>query len=345
MLMYHLNSKNNKTIKTQTFKKFKAMKKIILSAAILAVAASCSKNEVVDLPKANQIGFYAMNDNVTKVANDVATGVDYKVYANVIKAGTPATSWLINDDVVGTTDLATAGPYYWPMATDEVVDFYAYAPASAVITDLVATSGATTAVTFGYEVPAGAQEDFTIAGKCDDYTVTQETANFTFAHKLSKVTIKVDLTDELKTSGYTLDPNYESAISVFQTKSAVDVCNETLTPATTATTLTAYDVDDTNVYYIMPQATENCQIQLQDIKVNHTSGSSLFGDAVVDLKEITLGATAMSGADFAEGKHYVVTVTVGGDATTEDDKTLTVIKFSAASADWGTDIEQGVDQI
>lgn len=329
------------------------MKKLILSVAILAVAASCSKNEVTDVAPSqqSQIGFGTLNDKVTsKAANDATA--NYQVYAKT----STGTGWLIDDVVTGADNTAQNGPYYWPTTAGETVDFYAYAPASAGIESLAEAYDAD--VTFSYTVPTGAQEDFTVATpllgytselKGDGQTASNGTADFTFSHMLSKITVEVVLAEEgdYALNNYEIDDEAWAAdISVYQTTSAVNVTTGTSTAYTTDDlALTKYE--DKRVYYITPQDTENCTIQLTDIKIKHTtSGSYLYGsaDAGIALKAITLSAAAMNGGEFEQGKHYKITITVGGDATPDGGEAPVVIKFTAEDEGWGDGGTQGLTQ-
>ncbi len=315
------------------------MKKILFSVAILAVAVSCSKNEVSEVVSQYEISFSNLNDRVTKTANDA--GDDYKVYA---KHSGATADWYINDAIDATSNEGSK-TYLWP-TDNATIDFYSYAPAvptgNLVVSDAtVGTLGLT------YTVPADAQEDFTLAAPLTAQVATTNsaTAAFTFSHILSKISVVVNLTDELKDGGYSIEGTPDAAISVFENQTAINAITAESTPGTSSTTLTTYDKDATATYYVMPQDVENCELQIQGLKVKRTLGTApntediyLFGSATagVDMENIVFAAGDITDGKFVAGKHYTLTVTVGSSSTTEDGDTPLVILFSAAQTPWTT---------
>ncbi|MFI3317241.1 MAG: fimbrillin family protein [Rikenellaceae bacterium] len=352
------------------------MKRIILSVAILAVAASCSKNEVVDIPQTNAIGFSTLNDRVTKAANDASA--DYRVFA-VEDAATSA--WLINASVAGVsqedatvastattaTDITggTTGPYYWPAGT---ASFYAYAPYSATATNNVVETTATTDATnsvniaLTYTVPAGAQEDFTVAAPVTKAGTTSDpNVAFTFSHMLSMIEFQVVLDESTLGVNYEISTEYDNAddapftVSFSPTKETVTVDADVTAPA--PTTVTPAEAISTKYaayqsYYIAPQDLAGCKVQINGITIRHkTNGSALYDS--VDFAEMTLtgneisqkvGAEIVNKDAFENGKKYIFTVTISSSSTTTDDDSAIEIKFTAATTSWGDGTGVGLDQ-
>ncbi len=196
------------------------MKKLILSVAILAVAASCSKNEMTELAPSlqNEIGFSTLNDRVvSKAAND--DDDDFRLFAHM--QNSTVNEWFIKDYVEHASDIdekayaPVGGPYYWPAdgIYSDIV-FYAYAPyfttgGNVVETTAKVDTSTTTDITLTYTVPATADEDFTVAAPvtatydADDDKVYEDAEGasveddvpLVFSHMLSKVTFKVQLDD------------------------------------------------------------------------------------------------------------------------------------------------------
>ncbi|MFI3288338.1 MAG: fimbrillin family protein [Rikenellaceae bacterium] len=320
------------------------MKKILFSVAILAVAASCAKTEVVDIPQTNAISFSTLNDRITKAAND--DNADYKVYATQSDI---TGAWFMDDYVsCGSAETAYSPEtktYYWP--TDgSTLDFYAYAPkSSGTITPTVTPA---TAISIAYVVGEDADEDFTLAEpvKTQKAGTNEGVVNFEFAHMLSKVTVQVTLEEEfaevyeISTSDdeaadapftATFAPQYDS-FTVDVMAGAVDANVE----ASLSAVGTEYSLATS--YMIAPQAFEDCTIQINGITIRHIgNGSTFFPSGVgVDLSTIRLTGDELSGGDakFAAGTHYVFTVEISGSSTEEGEDPAVEITMTATTADW-----------
>ncbi len=191
------------------------MKRILLSVAILAVAASCSKNEVIDIPQTNAIGFSTINDRVTKAANDSKSPYTVFSDANV----TTDTDWFITELAVetGTSSDSANATYFWPLSKDETVNFYAYAPnGNPGNISYDKPNFATPTLPIIFTVPAAADVDFTIAtpvtgaycvkgadGAANDAGANEDgvvsaagQVSLQFSHMLSKAVVNVTL-DEI----------------------------------------------------------------------------------------------------------------------------------------------------
>ncbi len=350
------------------------MKKLLFSVAILAVAASCSKSEVVDMPQTSQIGFTTLNDRViSKAAND---GDDaFRVFA---QKG-DASAWFI-EDYVDYSDSATAiapvgGPYYWP--TDgSSMKFYAYAPYTTSGCNVAEGTPATDAITLTYTVPADAQEDFTVAAPI---TYTDEDAypasgavEFTFSHMLSKVTVYVRLkgegegaegtdtdfaanyyvSDDDSTVTGALDAPF-TATFVPKTYDMVvaDGIAGKYTSSAASTSLSSASYDEYTSYYIAPQPFAGCTLQINGLTVRDAiTHSPIFnGDmSILTLtgKELNADGVDTTTSAFEAGKHYVFTVTVSGSSTEEDGDPLVEITFKAENVEWteAGDYTVGLDQ-
>ncbi len=325
------------------------MKKLVLCAAIIATVASCSKNEVENIQSINTIGFTSLNDNVTRAnitgqANDQKA--DYKVYATTdSKAG----SWFIDGGVLSTETPAGNTTYFWPNVSGEKSNFYAYAPADAA-TLTAETDGS--GISIDYAVDG--TSDFTVAApildqtyfKAADGTVTATNAgnvNFVFSHMLAKVEVKVALSDELKTAGYSLGASNTAKVIVNESTGTVEVMDAApaITPATTKVAAT-YEAAAS--YYVLPQTAEGCTIQATDVTINDIQGNALHTAIALNDYEIT-SADAAAIANFEAGKSYVITLTINDLSTDEGGKPLfdDAINFSVEMVNW-TEVTVGLTQ-
>ncbi len=209
------------------------MKRLFLSVAVLAVAASCSKNEVTEISASQQqvIGFTNLNDRVTKAANDASD--NYYVYA---KSTSDASSWFMTEEINGKTDgdatvddIKSGNVYYWPSSS--TVNFYAFAPAAANSTNLSVTDVvADETLKLVYTVDPAAAEDFTVAtpilaaystdqdGTTGTDSAPTSAVPLVFSHMLTKATVAVTI------DGTSL-PSYTYSF----TGATLTVANETVT--------------------------------------------------------------------------------------------------------------------
>ncbi len=152
------------------------MKKLLFSVAILAVAASCSKNEVPDAaPAAESAISFATLNNLARSANDAAD--QYQVYA--AQEGVTA-AWYIADYSKSEDDESLTNTYYWPTAATTTLEFMAFAPApytqgSYPITDADIADG-TTVVSPNY-LPTGSSTITEHDGSSVTYTGSYATEN------------------------------------------------------------------------------------------------------------------------------------------------------------------------
>lgn len=336
-------------------------KNFLFVAAFAAVLASCSQNEVDQNALAQkQITFSNLNDRATRAtagyhdgAND--NGDDYKVYASSSLDGA---KWYIEDTVWGQKDgdekknKAKNGPYYW--LNGVTFDFYAYAPAS-----LTATKGSGFSLSLNYKVPATADQDFTVATPVKAANEATGTVNLQFHHMLSKVTVSADLSNALKTAGYTLEAGYTANVTlpldkgsiIYDASSVVKNNGEGLWVANSKANTNGVDKTTTytgkTAYMVMPQAYNACDIQLKGIVIKK-NGVQIFplnsksGDLkILSLKDLTIANN--DGKDFFQaGKNYNLAFTINNlskDGEKEDGKDGDKIfggeiTFNAEVADW-----------
>lgn len=332
-------------------------KNFLFVAAVAAVLASCSQNEVDQNALAQkQIAFSNLNDRATRAsagyhdgANDA--GDDYKVYAS---SSLDAAKWYIEDTVWGTNagdekkNKAQDGPYYW--LNGVTFDFYAYAPAS-----LTATKGTGFDLSINYEVPAAADQDFTVATPVLNATESNGTVNLQFHHMLSKITVSADLSAELKKAGYTMETAYTANVTmpldkgsiIYNASSVVKNNGKGLWIADSKANTngegqtTTYNGKTT--YMVMPQASHTCSVQLKGIviKKNNVQIFPLNGKSG-DLKILSLAGDAIPGNVFEAGKNYNLTFTINNlskdgekDGGKDGDKIFGgEIIFNAEVADW-----------
>ncbi len=336
------------------------MKKILFSVAILAVAASCSKNEVVDMPQTNEIGFSTLNSNVTtKVANVNAVGKsgtagssdNYTVYA---VEESSASAWYISDlDITpaatsGNTDsfASSTATYYWPAdGASNKLAFYAFAPAaeSGQLTEGTA-SYSTPTIPLTYKVNTTASKDFTIATPITGAYYTSGTeysgadangqVNLKFNHMLSKVMLKVVLDTDLAVDHkFTLT---DATISVKNHTVAVDAADDTFAQTLSGeTTLTDYtygfsapataatSMTGLQELMVAPQesSTDNLTIQLNDLEITNSTGGVYYTE------QDPIYTTTQA---LVKGYAYLITITINAG---------TKITFSSeiTSTGWGSD--------
>ncbi|MFI3278279.1 MAG: fimbrillin family protein [Rikenellaceae bacterium] len=327
------------------------MKKLLFSVAILAVAASCSKNEAPDVATSasNAIDFATLN-NLAKSAND--DDQLYRVYAT--QTGVTG-AWYINGDYSIADGTALQNTYYWP-ADETSLNFYAYAPYTAATVSAVAAES----ISIEYTVPTTADEDFTIAAPI--LAQTANTVALKFAHQLSKATVEVVLAKDLVDAGYklTMDAKVEAAdaigtegvdgyvpavaaqdaatveLSVFGTTATYNVMAQSVTyPAGLPTALTSYTKDYADNYFIfMPQSAEDCTISVTGVTITDPSEK-------VIAQSVALGTYTITEDDLANGfeqnYNYAITLTIDEKSITTDGPIFgDAIVFSAETLSWTT---------
>ncbi|MFR9503780.1 MAG: fimbrillin family protein [Rikenellaceae bacterium] len=321
------------------------MKRLFLSVAVLAAFASCSKNEVTDVAPSNlgsEIGFTTLNDRITKSATD--NGDSYQVFS--LQSTAEAGVWYINEEVSDADAIISGAKYYWPV-DGSTLAFYAYAPASVSATATV-TDTPEAEITIDYVVPAKADQDFTVAEALDFGDEIANDVNLKFSHKLSKVTISVALSEALTKAGYYVDATRTAYTATFD----VNFDSEEMDVVTgawdgTQSKSTAYAAySGTTSYMFLPQEAEGCSITIGNLvlyaDVVDEEAETTATTAVLGAENpITLSAYNITGidmADFEEGTHYYITITI--DGSTDDDEEedlLEPIAFaSELAADWTT---------
>lgn len=294
------------------------MKKIFIFAATAMFLAGCSQTELEQTSVGQkQIGFSNLNDKVTsRAANDA--GANYKVYA----AWTGGSTWFINDEVNGSTNVPLNGPYYWP-ATG-TIDFYAYAPAT------VTATGSYPNLSIAYTVPTAANEDFTIAAPRTG--LASGTVAFEFAHMLSKISVKATLHQDLIDAGYVLSTTGLAATLDVQSTGGTIV--PTTTPAWTSPNATAASYTGAASYMIMPQSAVGCAVQVTGGIVITKNGDEIYSGS---LSKYTIVAGNVTGNNFVMGKHYMLNLTISDTSTGGGGEDIfNIITFSSDLADWDT---------
>ncbi len=202
------------------------MKRFILSVAILATLASCSKNEIGEIVEStpNAIGFSALDGQVTKTPN--TTYANYNVYA--VSSSATASDWYIND-IYNSSDVNVASnKYYWPASIEgadaaTTVDFMAYAPVygyrsstndadnwepytAAPVEDYTAKT-----ITFTFQSLEGLT-DLTVATPVNG--LSSGTVSLAFNHLLSRATFDVEIgVGDTTATGYdATDANYNPSL-------------------------------------------------------------------------------------------------------------------------------------
>lgn len=295
------------------------MKKIFFMAATVMTLASCSQTELEQTPIGQkEIKFSNLNDKVTRAAND--NNANYKVYADWSGI---TTDWFINDVVDGTTNAPVNGPYHWP-ATG-TVDFYAWAPST------VTATGTYPNLSIAYTVPAGADEDFTIAAPITG--MSSGTVNFIFSHMLAKISVTATLDQNLLDAGYVLiTTGLTASLDAQSTGGTVDPKTSpatwTLPNSTTATYTGAAS------YMIMPQTSIGCAVQVTAGILITKNGTEIYNGT---LSKYTIGAGNVTGDQFGMGKHYMLNLTISDSSTGGGGENIfNVISFTSTVTPWDT---------
>lgn len=295
------------------------MKKIFIVAVAAMAFASCSQNEFENTSVGNrEISFSNLNDKVTlRSANDASD--NYQVYADWSGS---STEWFINAAINGTTNQAPT-TYFWPASG--TVDFYSWAPST------VAATGAYPALSIAYTVPAAANQDFTVAAP--QLAKSSGTVAFEFAHMLSKVSVTASLHQDLLDAGYVLTTTGLTAdLSVQSTGGTVDP--KTTPAAWTSPNATAATYTGAASYMIMPQSSVGCKVQVKSGITITKNGTTIYTG---DLSEYAIVSGNVTGDKFAEGKHYMLNLTIGDTSTGGGGEDIfNIITFSANVADWDT---------
>lgn len=314
------------------------MKKIIFTVAVLAtMLASCSKNEVYDVVGTREdspINFTNLNDKVTRSANDSKS--NYKVYAKSTLSG--ETAWFINDEVKDDNSTESGNIYFWPSGA--TVDFYAWAPST-----VTATASTYSNLSIDYTVPAGADEDFTVAAP--ETGLSSGTVEFKFSHMLTKITVSAELTSKLTAAGYSM--TFTSASLGVNSKGGTLTPTATTPAWTSPANNTSATYSGAKSYMVMPQSSENCTVKLVGVTITK-GGATVFSG---NMKTYTIATGNVTDNAFAKGSHYNLKLTVdakahddGGEGGgTESPVFGDQIQFSAElAAEWGSGTDTPLTQ-
>ena len=297
---------------------------------MIAIVASCSKNEVIDGPtaKKQEISFSNLNDKVsahTKVTNTL----DYTVYAQYSTFTDNITNvWYINSEEISAKDNTGTNSYFWP---EKALDFYAFTPQTIIPTATEPTVSAKGKLDITYTVTnENAKIDFAIATPSIDQTPNSSgngKVTFVFKHMLSKVMINATLNADLIAAGYKLNLAGKTKFTVVNNKGVVDATDATLA-LTTSVDGTALTYSSDNIatgitestaipFLIIPHlANEKCTVEITGVTLTHPSMPTI---AVVLKHEFADQA-------FAAGSQYNLKFTV-------NQKKIT---FSSEMDEWGT---------
>ncbi len=287
------------------------MKRLILSAAVLAIVASCSTNEVADVAPSmqNAIGFSTLNDRVTKGANDA--DANYVVYANL---ASDATSFFMDAVTVDGGDGTTGTPYYWPATATSYV-FYAYAPQGS--SNMGEVSAAVDAISFDYTVGENADEDFTIATPKE---ASSGSVVLEFSHMLSKISVTYDLCQDLLDANYTIDSDATVEFVVANDAATFTVAPDAGFSAYTASSASA-TYEGAASYMFMPQTSTDCTVTLVGVTVTAPDGSATtFAEST--LETYTIAAGDVTDNSFVAGTHYALAIEINASTKDDDDKPL-----------------------
>ena len=327
------------------------MKKLFFSVALLAMVASCSKNEVLDngTSSENQIGFSTLNSSVTRSANESKS--NYTVYAQYTTSGDndSVEKWYIDDyEIDGVTDSPVNNKSYsWPIKS---LSFYAFAPSSVVETGVKPSYGHGS-LNIDYTVPDNAKEDFTVATPVDKiYDPLSTSVSLKFNHLLSKIKIHANInsqiTDEYMLVAESQSKDIKVEFNALLNKGTVDVIAETpvltvgsSSPATYTDPITILERDNMNnigtsvmSYYIMPHSSnEGCVVTITGLGIQKaTNGVAAVGSAI---KPITLTHTFK----YVEGSNITLAFKPNYQYDIVFLISLDDIKFSSEIVDWAAD--------
>ena len=189
------------------------MKKTLLPVIAMAMLlSSCSKNEMVDATAATStpIGFSSYMGTTTKgVATDNTNFNAFKVNAYHTTAEIAAvgakTQYITAGDVTGTSGTSgawTSADYFWP--TQGKLSFYAYAPATDVVTYKAATETTMPSITYTTLADAASQADVVVAATLNQtYANADAAVAMAFTHALTRVNFSATGTDNAYTYNVT----------------------------------------------------------------------------------------------------------------------------------------------
>lgn len=296
--------------------------KIVTILLIIALTGCSLRDETDNILSTKELRFTTLNDKTTRAAT--SKGDDYKVLARY--AGRP--TWFINTTFNGggtDADKPKDGSvYYWPGTG--TLDFWAYAPASVDAT--LDYAGASALI--NYSVNAKADEDFTVASPLINKSLADGVVAFKFKHVLSRATIRAELSEELRSAGFSITFN-SAELTVNSTGGKMDIMNGSQTWTEQNKTSAVYSGEKT--YMFMPQSGKNVAIQLKGVSI--TKNGIVITD-VQDMNKYILSGTASDIENFEKGVSYNITMTVSGASTGSDGNAImgSQIEFSVDSEPW-----------
>lgn len=373
------------------------MKKLILSAFVLAALASCAKNEVdmtSTISEATPISFSDINDRITKTAN--ISGDNYQLYAWSTLAD--ETSWFM-DVIVGGSDgetyistdgeNLTAYPHYWP-EQDATINFRAFCPdkismgtksevpsGTSDAADCYLTGGTGTInyatydaiadthkVGFTYNAGLG-REDVTLCDVEQTVNKSNGTVDLQFAHLLSAITIKVELSAAQTALEYEIanpytdidiqDP-YTISLQMPRKRATYEFGLDSTDPEectmdypknadgsyATATPVT-YTYTPTTLMYVIPQdlllpssssstsSDVSTTVTIDNLKITKKGSDYYQGSPSINLYTALSNACAID--KFEAGKQYNITIVFDDGASGVFDNKIT---FKASNDSWDT---------
>ena len=183
------------------------MKKILLlTAGMLLIAASCTKNEVVEVNQdGNEIQYSVVANKATKAADIYCNNnkpSEFTVYAESSDGKTDGKTYINGDKITSSDNGATwvneSGTRFWP--NDLSLDFYAVV--NGTINWNVAAESTAPATIVDYEVPTavGGQKDLLYAVKMGlkkgATAEATEAVSLNFRHALSQIVFQAKNTNE-----------------------------------------------------------------------------------------------------------------------------------------------------
>ena len=268
------------------------MKRIIIALIIGCCLWSCTNNSIDEsiarLSK-EPIRFSTLRSLLqSRYANENKN--DYQIYGYI--EGQTSTDWFINSLVtpnVGgdSTDLVHDGTYYW-LGDGRNMYFYAFAPDESVDGVNSVTTSSTSSIEIEFQVPATAQQDFTIA-----IPVIQNSGQvkLQFQHMLSLISTNVVLSDELTAAGYSLG-YYTATVQVAYDINTINAVYDGSTNAMSSwssspkSSASDYIIDYMGVtaYMILPQT-------FTPTTVDSTTNETVLGSATVQISDLTINLT------------------------------------------------------
>lgn len=171
-------NKNSNIMKSKLF---------FLALSAMALATSCSNDEVTELSDSNAIKYDLGIGKITRASNVYCNAnkfTSFKVWANYTATGGTATPYIAGDNITFTNNAWTdaSGTRYWP--NEGTLDFYALAGYD---NPTLATGNT---VSWSVDGTVAAQKDLCYAVKKGQSKSTNTTVALNFRHALSQIVFK-----------------------------------------------------------------------------------------------------------------------------------------------------------